>query len=439
MGSVLGHLVDWIDTICKTTKLASGDCLVENLHTRRVIDLGSKTPVLGADNNLELPMSYFLDTHLGEHFQLGPASLVCVELHLAVTVKALEVFDLVNLDRRGWATLDTTNNAPCTPAIVSFQQWDNINPSLWNRPGPADTTVASLLNMWRGGRFRFQPAHGLGSQLSSNVYSTSKAEFRHEHLPTALAGFVDKLRKQVPDHVCLVKAQVYGGQGHWLASKTTVNPAPNAAEASLLAFFMMPPRLRGLQVLQSFAADRLNMTNSLPQMDWEASLLDLSAVPPPNWDGGNYSELLLRWQQVCEKTGMRVEIVLKTGGTSVLKTTSTDAAGAAATAKAGHNDAVDEELAFQVGSKRARSEHAEWGNHRHNKPRGGQIDDDNVGPQDMDAEEDNIVELEEEEHAEEEEKVDDNWEHLDFGDEDEQELFCHVEEDSSEYAPSTSN
>ena len=163
MGSVLGHLVDWIDTICKTTKLASGDCLVENLHTWCVIDLGSKTPMLGADNNLELPMSYFLDTHLGEHFQLGPASLVCVELHLAVTVKALEVFDLVNLDRRGWATLDTTNNAPRTPAIVSFQQWDNINPSLWNRPGPADTTVASLLNMWRGGRFRFQPAHGLGS------------------------------------------------------------------------------------------------------------------------------------------------------------------------------------------------------------------------------------------------------------------------------------
>ena len=36
------------------------------------------------------------------------------------------------------------------------------------------------------------------------------------------------------------------------------------------------------------------------------------------------------------------------------------------------------------------------------KPRGGQIDDDNVGPQDMDAEEDNIVELEEEEHAKEE-------------------------------------
>jgi len=68
MGNVLGHLVDWIDTICKTTKLASGDCLVENLHTRRVIDLGSKTPVLGADNNLELPMSYFLDTHLGELF-----------------------------------------------------------------------------------------------------------------------------------------------------------------------------------------------------------------------------------------------------------------------------------------------------------------------------------------------------------------------------------
>ena len=135
---------------------------------------------------------------------------------------------------------------------------------------------------------------------------------------------------------------------------------------------------------------------------------------------------------------MRVEIVLKTGGTSVLKTTSTDAVGAAAAAKAGHNDAVDEEQAFQVGSKRARSEHAEWGYHRHKKPPG-PIDDDNVGPQDMDAEEDNIVELEEKEHVEEEEEVDDNWEHLNFGDENEQEPFCSVEEDSSEYAPSTSN
>ena len=76
--------------------------------------------MLGADNNLKLPMSYFLDTHLGEHFQLGPASLVCVELHLAVTIKALEVFDFVNLDRRGWATLDTTNNAPRTQLLSTF-------------------------------------------------------------------------------------------------------------------------------------------------------------------------------------------------------------------------------------------------------------------------------------------------------------------------------
>ena len=76
---------------------------------------------------------------------------------------------------------------------------------------------------------------------------------------------------------------------------------------------------------------------------------------------------------------MQVKIVLKTGGTSVLKTTSTDAAGAVAAAKAGHNDAIDEEQAFQVGSKRARSEHAEWGYHRHNKLCG-PVDDDNVGP-----------------------------------------------------------
>jgi hypothetical protein len=282
------------------------DCqLVELLETHRILELGSERPAIWHGKSMAEYLQDRLTKHLGLKFTMDKSCSTAVEVHFGYALKGH--VSRIPLGQPGrWAALSLEDlqedPAGLVPGVVVHGGFAHLNPELpsWKQA-----------KGYQVGIWRFQPGFGLSSNRSCNIYSRHTKKIQDGQLPEAITEMVDELREQCSLPVNVAKVQVYGTQAHHVASKSVTHPAPHLLDQTVLAYAVLPPGLRNSPVLEPFRAKMRHQVPDMEQLDVRA----IRAQPPAEWEGEPYQELIARWEDALQISGVavRTEVVVRVG------------------------------------------------------------------------------------------------------------------------------